>query len=584
MSNNDSSPSNPRRDCEPLSRDSVGAELDRQHEQMAFQLDELLEIIERGEIPSPDRIADIDPQVVLAVRALNDACEHEDEELHVRTTEELIEPPSQSILAPNQKIDRYEIVDCLGSGGQAVTFRAFDPDLQRHVAIKLYHGLKMASDHETVLKEGRALARIQSPYVNRCYDAQQFGNYSYLVLELVRGETINHVQKRKNWGSREIANVLSLLCEGLAEVHARGLVHRDLKPDNILIDLDGKPRLVDFGLAMSLSNAGERSGKGTPSYMSPEQARGELEHIDSRTDVFGVGAVLYRLLTGRALYQGISSQEIVAKAMRAEFTPIQSLCPEIPEQLALICNKCLSADPQKRYRDVNELRNALDQWRTPKPQQPNRRFAIATTIVATVAIFAAVVASSVFRNPTKTPPETPQVVGSNPRSDFKIDAHIVGGTIKDSGEIVLYEGQTLRLQLTVDKPSYVVVWSVEGNQAISLFPNAAEPNGFISANQMQTIPGESQVEDVQPLSIEAVVSQHDEFLHVIASTKPIQAISDSDTQPDDMQRNTLRGLPSTGGNFKDFVRGLKLIRRHKADDILISEKIIRYRVVKKVDG
>jgi hypothetical protein len=266
-----------------------------------------------------------------------------------------------------ERVGKYLVVRPLGRGGQATALLAFDPDLQRHVVLKRYH-VGDGSRAERALGEGRALARVDSPYVARCLGAERRGGEVLLVVEHVAGRDLGRAHRERPLDFAEAAAVVAQAAEGLAAVHACGLLHRDLKPANILLGDDGRPRLVDFGLATHLG--GDRLGEcsGTPSYMAPEQARGEPERIDFRTDVFGLGAVLYELLAGRPLYREATTAEALDRASAGDFPPPSRLNPSVPAPLEAVCLKALAKAPAHRYASATEFAAALRQATTPAPR------------------------------------------------------------------------------------------------------------------------------------------------------------------------------------------------------------------------
>src|SRR5262249_15566046 len=156
-----------------------------------------------------------------------------------------------------------------------------DPDLRRHVVLKVYHSARSPAEQERVLAEGRALARVRSPYVAQCFSAERHDGAPYLVVEYVPGRDLAQERRARPIGVRQALEVVRHLAEGLAAVHACGLLHRDLKPGNVLMGDDGRPRLVDFGLAVPVGSAELSRVTGTMPYMAPEQARGEAERIDA---------------------------------------------------------------------------------------------------------------------------------------------------------------------------------------------------------------------------------------------------------------------------------------------------------------
>lgn len=208
----------------------------------------------------------------------------------------------------------YEIIRQLGGGGQAVTYLARNRALQRLVVLKRYHGAASPSRREAVLNEGRALARVRSPFVAPCYGVEIEGEEINLVVEYVPGRPLTELTAAERADSLRCAKLVEQVADGLGEVHACGLLHRDIKPHNIILGDDGVPRLVDFGVAVPVASEALHLVAGSPPYMAPEQARGQGERVDARTDVYGLGAVLYYLLTGVAPHDGDTVKDVIQQA------------------------------------------------------------------------------------------------------------------------------------------------------------------------------------------------------------------------------------------------------------------------------
>jgi serine/threonine-protein kinase len=280
------------------------------------------------------------------------------------------------------RVGKYRVVRPLGSGGQATATLAFDPDLERYVVLKRYHFTDGAGV-ERALAEGRALARVRSPYVAGCLGAERHGEEVLLVVEHVAGGDLARAHRERSLTPAAAARVIALAAEGLAAVHACGLLHRDLKPANVLLGDDGTPRLVDFGLAAGVGSVALGELSGTPAYMAPEQARPEPERVGARTDVFGLGAVLYFLLTGSPPHGGRDAAETLELARRCAITPPRDLNPRVPRPLERICLRALSADPAGRQATAAELAAELGRF----ARGPRR--VVGTTAAAGVLLLAA---------------------------------------------------------------------------------------------------------------------------------------------------------------------------------------------------
>jgi serine/threonine protein kinase len=283
---------------------------------------------------------------------------HPDETIPGMTTE----PASQH--------EGYELLRKIGEGGQATTYLARDRALQRLVVLKRYHGVVSPGRRDAVLNEGRALARVRSPFVAPCYGVENRGDEIDLVVEYIPGRPLDEGAANDGADFRRGARLVEQVAEGLAEVHACGLLHRDIKPQNIIVGDDGLPRLVDFGLAVPVASEALQEVSGSPRYMAPEQARGQGERVDTRTDVYGLGGVLYDLLTGQPPRGGKTLGEILEQARGAAIVPPRRLNPRIPRALERICLKAMAADPKSRFASADALRLALRRYRLMQPVAP----------------------------------------------------------------------------------------------------------------------------------------------------------------------------------------------------------------------
>ena len=236
---------------------------------------------------------------------------------------------------------------------------AFDPDLKRHVVLKLFHAASSPEDRERILREGQLLARVDSPFVSRCFGVDEHEGRPYLIMEYIAGQPMSEIHRRFAGDIQWSLNKVLQIARGLAVVHACGLIHRDVKPANVMITEDGCAKLVDLGMAAPLGSNSLEQISGTLAYMAPEQARGEFERIDQRTDIFGVGATLYELLTGRPPYQAGSSRELLALARKGEIQHVQELNAKLPKAVSQICMKCLASNPEQRPSNIREVDQSI---------------------------------------------------------------------------------------------------------------------------------------------------------------------------------------------------------------------------------
>jgi len=289
---------------------------------------------------------------------------------HTVTTSDPEVTGPMMIAEPASSPEGYELLRKIGEGGQATTYLARDRALQRLVVLKRYHGVASPGRREAVLNEGRALARVRSPFVAPCYGVESRGDEIDLVVEYVPGRPLTELTADERADTRRCARLVEQVAGGLAEVHACGLLHRDIKPQNIILGDDGLPRLVDFGLAVPVASEALQEVTGSPPYMAPEQARGQGERVDARTDVYGLGAVLYYLLTGKPPHHGKTLNEILTQVRDAPVVPPRRINPRVPRALERICLKAMAADPQSRFPSADALRLALRRYRLTRRVAP----------------------------------------------------------------------------------------------------------------------------------------------------------------------------------------------------------------------
>ena len=262
-------------------------------------------------------------------------------------------------------IGKYRVVQRLGAGGQGEVYRAVHPTLGQDVVIKWVRQDLSADAHRRLIDEGRVLARLDDPGVVRIHDVDVHEGRPFAVFAYVAGQSLGEHLRQRQFSFRAAAALTADLAAILERVHRQGILHRDLKPANVLLDAAGRPRLLDFGLASlrgpygAINPPEQDDVCGSYPYMAPEQARGEAERVGPRTEVFGLGAILYQLLTRQAPYRGRTAAEVHEQAVLGRVTPPRQIDPRIPRALERLCLKALAADPEQRYASAGEMRRAL---------------------------------------------------------------------------------------------------------------------------------------------------------------------------------------------------------------------------------
>ncbi len=280
--------------------------------------------------------------------------------------EDIYALPTKTINIPTEKLargttfaGRYEIIEELGEGGMGKIYRVEDNKINEEVALKLLKP-QIAVDKKTIERfknELKFARKIAHRNVCKMYDLDEEKGTHYITMEYVPGEDIKSmIRMSKQLSVATAVNIAKQVCEGLAEAHRLGVIHRDLKSSNIMIDKEGNARIMDFGIARSLQVKGiTRAGAliGTPEYMSPEQAEGK--EADQRSDIYSVGVILFEMLTGRLPFKGDSSLSIALKHKTETPPDPRNFNAQIPEDLSHIILKCMDKDKENRYQDTKEL-------------------------------------------------------------------------------------------------------------------------------------------------------------------------------------------------------------------------------------
>ncbi len=276
---------------------------------------------------------------------------------------------------PKRVIAGYEILGELGRGGMGVVHKARQTALGRLVALKLIRSAEFATAAELsrFQNEAEAVARLDHPHIVPIYEVGQHRGLRFFSMKLIAGVSLDKKLAAFAADFAAAAHLVAIVAEAVHHAHQRGILHRDLKPANILLDEEGKPHVTDFGLARRIENGSEltQSGMpmGTPSYMSPEQARGERGGLTTATDVYGLGSILYALLTGQAPFAGSSLAETLDMVRGEPARPPSRLNGRVPRDLEIICLKCLEKDPDRRYASASALAQDLNRWLGGEPIQ-----------------------------------------------------------------------------------------------------------------------------------------------------------------------------------------------------------------------
>ena len=283
------------------------------------------------------------------------------EEISVPT--ETLEEPREELTTGSTFAGRYQIIEELGKGGMGKVYKALDKEIDGKVALKLIKP-EVAADKNTIKRfrnELKMARDIAHKNVCRMYDLNKEEGTYYITMEYVSGEDLKSFIRRS--GQLAVGTTLRIakeVCEGMSEAHKLGVVHRDLKPSNIMIDKEGNARIMDFGIARSITGKGITGAGvmiGTPEYMSPEQVEGK--EVDQRSDIYSLGVILYEMVTGRVPFEGDTPLSIAVKHKTETPKEPRELNTQIPEDLSKVILRCMEKDKEKRYQSAEEVRSEL---------------------------------------------------------------------------------------------------------------------------------------------------------------------------------------------------------------------------------
>ena len=507
-------------------------------EKLGAKLDEcferLLSGLHRGSSVHRD-VAESQP-IVSALATLSRITIEDEAEDQIEDEVDVGKRADQSSLS----IGKYTIQRCLGRGGQSIVFLANDPDLRREVVIKLHFSAGSPDIQDRLLTEARHLADVRHPNVVQCYGVDRYDGIPYIVMEFIQGHSLQTVLEEGPVSLNTALQIVADMAAGLVAVHARGILHGDVKPGNILIGEDGRPRLADFGFSRPIVDRESRSVPGTAAYMAPEQARNDADQLDVRADIFGLGAVFYELLTGQPPHKGSSRSELLERACEAQIIPPSQLDGNIPDWVETLCMRCLERDPVQRI-DPAELKTRIQM----RLEGRTRRFwAVGAAVVVASALSLGFLLVSGWRSPQNgTPtlqPAKSQLGNENlpddalhlvradgePRRDFDFRAGLVGHPPDESGLVQLVHRDIVQFEIEASRDCFAtILWLTENDLPTQLFPDPdyeSYRDAFLSTGERRQLPTPPADGRIAFEPIIATPSTGPEALCIILSTRPLK--------------------------------------------------------------
>lgn len=533
------------------------------------------------------------------------------------TNEPTQRTPTFGFLAPPLQPDElgrlgsYRILKVLGQGGMGMVFQAEDPQLRRLVALKVMKP-DLANGEEArtrFLQEARAMAAVKHEHIVTIYQVGQEGDVPFLAMEYLEGHSLEGWLRAGNRPTvPQIIQFGRQTALGLAAAHERGLIHRDIKPANLWLEGPAlRIRILDFGLARAVNDDLHLTGTGqvlgTPAYMALEQARGEK--VDGRSDLFSLGAVLYRLCTGKFPFPGTTVMAILAALAITEPQPIRQANPEIPADLARLIEELLARTPEQRPESALAVARRLEAmekqfhpatvaYAPPVPPQHGRWLSRSLMAVAVVVLLSGLAIRYYPRGnrphepepkpvplaeaaPAAIPPTTPVRLhpGGWPlRQGFGLQVEPLGGRRRD-GILILHPKERIGLKVRADRKCYITLFYRDDKGLTTLlFPNEDDKHQLLEPGNVRELP---RALDGKP-GIEATDPSKDlEYLHVVASTEPWKPPEGHrgtgspyvDYETREQRERLDRGLRGLGLNTTDAGKG---------NTNIISEEVIPLRV------
>lgn len=487
------------------------------------------------------------------------------------------------------QIGKYRVVQLLGRGGQATVYRAVHSDIPgRDVVIKWANADLPQATQQSILEEGRILAELEDPGLVRVYDVDVAEGRPYVVFEYIAGRTLHDEAKGTTIAPRRAASIVADLAHTLEQAHRRGVLHRDLKPANILIDTQGRTRVLDFGLGTSSSvwtGAKEMDPRisGTLPYMAPEQAAGDGNALGPWTDVFGLGAILYELLTGRPPHdvKGLSLRQAVEKVGKCKIEPPRKMRPTVPQDLEAIALRALNADPTQRFANASEFETALR-------KRTKRWFSLTFAVTFTISLsFCGIVLSTrswvkdqlaefstesipspaSAPNPKAMPPLTGNLNVRIWSADGKAKS---GLTITDPGALPVRNGDQVHLEASLNRPAYLYLLWIDSEGKVTRLDDVtagATPRNELHSpaqlGQGWEMIGAPGLETIVLLAAEKPLAANDDLAILIGTLPPTGPSAGDGFVAFDIEGQPLAGLSScvkvTGGGESRGLGAIKTI-------------------------
>src|SRR5262245_60435461 len=337
-------------------------------------LERWVELYRQGQPPTPEELCKETPQLLAELRARSSALCRADALLDGPAETDWVEAPRgrREVAADGLTLPGYVLLGEVGRGGMGVVYKAWDVELKRFVAVKLLLGRYLSDDKRRFRAEAQAHAQLVHPNILLIHHVGEHDGQMFLTLEYAEQGSASRLLKRTGpVPAEQAAGWIRQVAEGLQAAHDRNVIHRDIKPGNILLGRDGTAKLADFGLAKWLDRDDSLTPTaavlGTPGYMPPELAAGKGKEAGPATDIYSLGATLYALLTGQAPFAADTKASVLTKVLSQEPEAPRALRPDIPPDLEAVCLKCLHKEPRQRYRSARDLAQDLARFLKGEP-------------------------------------------------------------------------------------------------------------------------------------------------------------------------------------------------------------------------